>query len=178
MLGVSSLLAVKLQPRTTVEASQVDILAVPVLLNLRSSLTLPLAPLFEDGPAAWITCGANVTALHPLLPLPTGKVVCVIELYEQDAVQKSGGGIEEGVPLTPAWLPYVLRRSEWDDAIAVGPVLSVSAAQSSGLYMHAVAVGNDDDARTLAGNLLPAAPDAAERAARRFRAEVQVSLLG
>lgn len=165
--------AVAFQPCTTAEASQTDILAVPVLLSLSSLLTLPLAPVFEDGPVAWIPCGANVTTLHSLPPLPVGKMACVIALYGQDAVKEARGELQEGLLLTPAWLRSVLRRSEWEDAMAVGPVLLPSAAQAAGQYMYAIAAGHDDVC-SLAGTLSSEALDVAERAARRFRAEVQV----
>lgn len=81
--------------------------------------------------------------------------------------------LQVGLPLTTAWLRAVLRRSEWEDAIAVGPVLPLSAAQAVGQYMYATAAGHDG-AYMLASNLSPEVLDVAERAARRFRAEVQV----
>lgn len=100
-------------------------------------------------------------------------MACVIALYPQDAMKEARDELHEGLPLTPAWLRSALRRSEWDDAIAVGPTLSLSAAQAAGQYMYAIAAGHDD-APKLAGALSPDALDVAERAARRFRAEVQV----
>lgn len=167
---------VELQTHTSAGTVQTEYLAVPVLLNLRTSLELPLAPAFEDGPAAWIPCGARVTLPHSLPPLPEGEMACVIALFTQDKMKEARGELQEGLPLTPAWLRSVLRRSEWDDAIAVGPALSLNSAQAAGQYMYAVAAGHGD-ARTLAGNMSPEVLDVAERAARRFRAEVQVLLL-
>lgn len=163
----------ELQTRASARATETDYLAVPVLLSLRTSLVLPVAPVFEDGPAAWIPCGANVTLPHSLPPLPEGEMACVIALYAQDAMYEARGQLNEGLPLTPAWLRSVLRRSDWDDAIGVGPALSLSAAQAAGQYMYAIAAGHDD-AHTLAIPLSPEALDVAERSARRFRGEVQV----
>lgn len=103
-------------------------------------------------------------------------MACVIALYAQEAVKEVHGELPEGVPLTPAWLRTVLRRGEWDDAIAVGPLLSLGAAQAAGQFMFAIAAGHHD-LRTPADTLSPEALDMAERAARRFRAEVQVLAL-
>lgn len=153
-----------------------EYLAVPVLLNLRSSLQLPLAPDFLDGPVAWVPCGVSLPVAHSLPPLPEGETACVIALYERGSTEEAQGELQQGLPLTPAWLRAALRRGEWDDAIAVGPTLSLDTAQLAGQFMYAVASGHDD-ASQLARALPLEAVDVAERVARRFRAEVQVLAL-
>lgn len=173
---MSLLSAATLLTRSSTEIVPSDYLAVPVLLNLRTSFVLPLAPDFVDGPLAWIPCGVSLPLPHALPPLPEGETACVIALYPQDAAEDAPGELQQGLPLTPAWLRAALLRSEWDDAIAVGPVLPLDAAQMAGQFMHAIAAGHEA-AYELARTLSSEAVDVAERAARRFRAEVQVLAL-
>lgn len=165
--------ATTLQTRPSTLVRPAEYLAVPVLLNLRSTFTLPLAPDFEDGPVAWIPCGVRAHVPHALPPLPEGETACVIALYAQGVAKEAHGELQQGLPLTPAWLRSALRRDEWDDAIAVGPVLPLDAVQVAAQFMYAIAAGHEDACK-LATTLSPEDIDVAERAARRFRAEVQV----
>lgn len=176
MLGVPSLSAATLQTRSLTQIQPTEYLAVPVLLNLRASLQLPLAPDFPDGPVAWVSCRDSQPVMQSLPSLKEGETACVIALYEQGAMEEAQGELQQGLPLTPAWLRAALRRGEWDDAIAVGPTLPPDAAQLAAQFMYAVASGRDD-ADHLTRTLPPEAIDVGERAARRFRAEVQVLAL-
>lgn len=171
--GEPTLHDAELLPCTSSRELQTGYLAVPVLLSLRASLELPLAPAVEDGPTAWIPCEVRLNFPHAQPPRQEGEIVCVIALYARNAMKGTPGELQEGLPLTPAWLRAVLRRNEWDDAIAVGPALSFTAAQTAAQYMYAIAKEHDE-VQTLAGSLSPEALDIAERTARRFRAEVQV----
>ncbi|RTL28470.1 MAG: hypothetical protein EKK49_15640 [Rhodocyclaceae bacterium] len=175
VLGVPSLSATTLQTCSLTQ-KPTEYLAVPVLLNLRASLQLPLASDYPDAPVAWLPCGVSLPVAHSLSPLPEGETACLIALYERSATEEAQGELQQGLPLTPAWLRAALRRGEWDDAIAVGPTLPLDAAQLAGQFMYAVASGHDD-AGHLARTLPPEAVDIGERTARRFRAEVQVLAL-